>query len=342
MDLFPSRQILRPAAGVLVESGVRIARPKRDEKVWAEQRRLAQLAHHMKAYELGLSRFNLQQFSGFQSYDSIINAITALGQGNDFAFMKSSIAPGLAGYWHSTWFDAGNPGAGAAMGATGTGTSYDTNPVTGAIQFASVSPAVRVMLSFGAMSVVACQLKIVDRVMGVGALAMTTATSVTAVSPNLSTGGRYITGIPLNVYLETSTAATSTTTAVTGYLSSYTNQGGTGSRSAGASSIAYASGLPKIGDSLGPLALQAGDTGVEASATFTVSTAATASMVAGLLWAREYATISLPANTWVERDLVLQIAGLPQIFDTACLSFLYVSSAATASIITGVVRTVYQ
>lgn len=347
---FPSRQIYRPSAGVLTSDGYRIAPPmltSAERRRRAEQVRLAKLLHHMKCEEADRNRnpkhFDLQMFAGFSSYDDLINAITVLGQADDYTFSKQSIAPGLASYWHSTWYEPGTPGAGVAPAGSTTGTAYDgtgSNNV-GGIGFTAVSTKQRYLVSFGAMSVIANTLLLVDRLMG-SALASSLASTGSKTAGNATALPRYTTGIPVQTGLETILAATSTTTAVAAHLLSYTNQNGGGSGHVGGQ-VAYATGLPKIGDVLPTfLPLASGDTGITACATVNCDVAATASMTAALVYYRVLAVIPLPANTWVERDLVLQIAGLPRVYDAACLSFLYAASSATASVITGLVRTAYQ
>jgi hypothetical protein len=92
---------------------------------------------------------------------------------------------------------------------------------------------------------------------------------------------------------------------------------------------------------MGPLPLAAGDTGVQACSTLNIDTANTAG-VFNFVQLRPLVYLPIVANQWNERDLVLQIAALPRIFDGASLGCYMLASAAAAQNIWWQIRTAYE
>jgi hypothetical protein len=175
---------------------------------------------------------------------------------------------------------------------------------------------------------------IADRLVAVSGISLATATTVTVSSTTLP---RYTSGLGVQAWLEITTALSTTAPIVN--LASYSDDtGGTGLVG---SSITAPTATLAAGNMIGPLPLaSAGSSaGVKAVSTLTVGTAA-ATGVCNLVLLKPLCYLSLPFGTWVERDLVVQSAALPRIFDGACLMMMAFGS------LTGVLslqlRTAYE
>jgi hypothetical protein len=83
-----------------------------------------------------------------------------------------------------------------------------------------------------------------------------------------------------------------------------------------------------------------GDKGVRSVETLNVGTAGTAGVVTVLLM-QPLAFLPIIANQWNERDLVLQLSALPQIYDGASLGLAVLASGTTALNIWGNIRIAY-
>jgi hypothetical protein len=268
---------------------------------------------------------------GFYSYDDLINQITFNGNYNDYNFYKISSDPSAAGVWHCLWTSAGNPGAGGTPGTSGSGTVY--NAAVGGMNFNAVSPLQRSVLSFGAVSTQNCTLMVYDRLAAISGISTSSTGSKAAVTPTFT---RYSSGSGLNsnvqVWGEITTAITGTPIL---YLSSYTNQNGISGRVGGSITLSSLS----INDAfLFPLATT--DTGVQSVNSIYVSTSATGIFNVVLL--RPLAYLPLLVNQWNEKDLVLQLAHLPTIYDNATLAFMFLANSTTAPQIYGRFATGYE
>jgi hypothetical protein len=269
--------------------------------------------------------------AGFSSYDDLITQITTNGQANDAISYKTGSTMQGAGFWHRTWIAAGYPAAGSEpAGTPGAAHSADTHAVT----FGNVSTKQRYGVSFGAVATQSCTLMLHDRLVGVGGLSSASTGSKTVSSAALT---RYTSGAQVQAWLEVTTAST-TTQAVT-HLLSYTGDVN-GAGQVGANFTWPAAATVKD-CAVGPMPLVAGDTGVKACSTINVDTANTAG-VFNFVQLRPLVYLPLIANQWNERDLVLQLAALPQIFDTACLGHYCLASAVTATNFQWQIRTAYE
>ncbi|MDE2101365.1 MAG: hypothetical protein KGL39_29225 [Patescibacteria group bacterium] len=257
--------------------------------------------------------------AGFNGYDQIISSIVA-GQCDDYWGVKVSGANTAAGVWHTTWLDSGFPGAGSAPAAT-PGTVYN-GATNGSINFANQSPSQRYGLSVGATATQSMTLWVVDRLVAVSGLSTASTGSKTVSSSAIA--GRYTSGAGVQAWLEVTTATTTTAPVV--HLLSYTNQAGsTGQVGA---QVTFPAAATKLGDMI-QLPLQAGDSGVQAVSTLNVDTASSAGAV-NLVLLKPLAAIPLVASQWNERDLVLQLAALPRIFDGANLMLMFQNTGTTA------------
>jgi hypothetical protein len=270
--------------------------------------------------------------AGFSSYDDLINEMTTNGKALSWDYTKTGPVAEAAGQWASLWYAAGSPGAGADPAAT-PGTAYDDT--AGSMFFTDQSPDQKHLVTFGGAASVNCSVMLYDRLVGVSGISVA------------STGNKTINSTALPRYSGTAAAVVSawvevttatTTTAVVMSMNSYTNQAGTAGRAgatitfpAVATDVRWMANLP----------LQAGDQGVRSiEVGVNVATAAAAGVI-NVLLLRELAVIPMLANIWNERDLVLQLAAMPRVFDGGSLALAQLATATTATNHWGTVRLAY-
>lgn len=181
------------------------------------------------------------------------------------------------GPWIGYWTTMVRPTPGSAPAST-PGTAY-TN-ATGGIVFPDTSPnlkyLIRSLVTFETGNSDLICIKFVDRLVGVGGLVLTSTGNKTVNSTALP---RYTDGGGVEAWLEVSTAGS--TTAATVSMNSYTNQDNQNARAGG--SISFATATQPANALLGPLPLQAGDTGVKSVETINVSVAAGGSATVNLI-----------------------------------------------------------
>jgi hypothetical protein len=265
---------------------------------------------------------------GFTSYNDIINAISVSGKIFDYFFWKSAPVVQAAGQWGSMWYANGEPGAGADPAAT-PGTQYDN--VIASIYAPDCDPETRHGLTFGAVSSQNLSLMLYDRLIGVSGLALGSTGDKNISSSALP---RYTDGIGVMAALEITTGSTA---AGTMSLSSYTDEHDAGSAGPSFSLPAAATAIR----TWVPIPLQAGDHGIKSATTLNVSVAATGG-VANFILYKPLVTIPLLANLWNEKDLVLQLSGLPRLYDGHCLALAYLATGTTAPNIYGQLRAAYE
>ncbi len=263
--------------------------------------------------------------AGFSSYDDLINELTTNGKRFDWDFLKAGPAAEAAGQWVSHWYAAGSPGAGSDPAAT-PGTAYDDT--AGSMFFSDVSPDQKHLLTFGAAATVNCTLMLYDRLVGVSGITLNSTGNKTVNSTALP---RYsgTASAEVEAWVEVTTATTGTAPVVS--MNSYTNQDGTTGRAGGTLTFPAAATDVRW---MAKLPLQAGDKGVQAISTLNVATAGTAG-VCNVILIKPLAYLPLVANLWNERDLVLQLARLPRVFDGACLATAQLATATTATTVWG-------
>lgn len=268
---------------------------------------------------------------GFTSYDDIINQTTTNNQTDDRQLYKTGPALQGAGTWSRLFLAAGIPAAGTEPAAT-PGAAYSAN--TSCWTFGNVSPKERYGLSFGGVATQNTTLMLYDRLVGVGGISIAATGAKTVNSAALT---RYTTGAGVQCWLEVSTATTTTAAVVN--LNQYTGDVNGAAQTGG--NITFPAAATVAQAAIGPLPIAAGDTGVKSvQVGLNVVTATTAGVVSVVLL-RPLAFLPIIANQWNERDLVLQLASLPQVFDTACLSLYMLATAATATNVWASLKTGY-
>ena len=263
---------------------------------------------------------------GFANYDAIINALTT-GKGQQKFFQKASITS-VAAFWYRLWNAAGVPGAGVDPTPALQG-QVPARDIAGALaQNNPISPATLHMLSFGAGGGTMGTLMIYDRLWHVGGISLTVNTLQTftgVVAPS-----RHSDGIGNLLLVEITTASTATASTFT---VNYTNEHDVSGRQATLVGGFVAS---EPVNRCYFLALQASDHGVKSVQSCQLGTAKTAGVAnLILLNAAEIACVPWVANSWTERDLVLQMANLPRLLDDACLTLMVLASTTSTGMIYG-------
>jgi len=250
--------------------------------------------------------------------------------------------------WQTSWYtqtttttqpNVVGPDPAAASGTPGAGGEAYTNNTAGMILPDGGSYTKRLFdFTVRDYSGSVGAIKLIDRLVAVGSIAITSTGNKNVNSVALP---RYTTGEGVEVYFEIQTAGTTTAPVVS--LASYTNQDGTGGR-VGATAITFNSVTATKGCLQGPIALQAGDTGVRSVETINVATAAGGScainvvLVRTICWNGNASTNArgMPAST---RKSPLPFIDFPRIYDGATLQWMR-KGASSNSIVEGYVRVV--
>jgi hypothetical protein len=256
--------------------------------------------------------------------DGLVSAIAASApNGNRLPYIKTALAGTFAaGDWVSLWSAPGQPGTGATPTAFGSGGNVQTSAIVGAIPFTNPASGNSYLARLFATSSVPGTLVFYDRLWACSALLATVNTVQTIVgAPALTRPDAN--GINAEIWIEATTAIGTTASNVS---CSYTNQGGT----AGHTTTSQAMVVSKpIGWAM-QLPLVAGDTGVQTIQSCTFSAAMTTGAV-NLCIQRRVAEFAIPAAylSFPPQDPFW--AGLPQIYNSACLvAYFMVGSGAAA------------
>jgi hypothetical protein len=274
----------------------------------------------------------------FSSVDDLVAEITA-GKSIIAPFQKiiPNGATGVAGRYYDTWLGAGSTGTGVYSGAAGSWNQM-TSASAGALPLnAAVNPDTRHLTAIGAMTTAATA---IGGLWLCDYLAYQPSCVITGAPTALTTGAlpRYATGDGVQVMVVTQTAAGAATPSLT---LTYTDQGGTaGNVATAVTSIANSAPVAQLWGVQGPfLPLATGDTGVRSVASYSLATGTTGTVA--FVYVKPLAFIPMPiVNIFSERDMLYQLANLPQIQDGACLGFIHQAAGAlaTASAINGYIQ----
>lgn len=246
-------------------------------------------------------------------------------------FLKVGANMEAAGVLHSLFYSSGAPGAAVAPspGLAGAAlTSYAgqlpfSNPVSGNTYLNRLSAA----------ATVAGKLILIDRLWHNSGLVVTTTTGQTINSVTWPARDRNgaTAGTGINVAIEVSTATTNASP-VTNTTLTYTNDAGTGSRTATISSFPATA----VGGSFIPFQWNAGDTGIRSIQTCTLGT----SYGAGAIHLVAYRVIAeLPCTLGNAGQAIDAVTGgFPQLFDNSVLQLIWLPVATTAGNFTGAVH----
>jgi len=275
--------------------------------------------------------------AGFASFDDIVNALSALGQGLDSPFQKIGTAPEAAGVWHSLWRVGPYPSAGgdgaAGSGTPGAGGTALTLADGTLAYWADQSGKQKHLLAVDVRATVACTAVLYDRLVSVSGISLVGTGNKNVGSVALP---RYTGGEGVQAFLEVTTVTA--TSAVVG-TASYTDQGGT----SGATSPAFTFPAAATNvDTLIPIGLASGDYGVKSVETLNLTTASGGSGACNLILAKELARIPLLANQTNTRDFLSQVMAVPRIYDGASLMLAMIATGSTAATIDGHLFAAYK
>jgi len=276
--------------------------------------------------------------AGWATYADLKSEVIDKGKYYEVTFNKVGSAPELSSFpfvTHSLWKVGAIPAAGADP-ATTPGTAYDDT--AGSMFFPDQSSDRKFLLSFGASSQPpASSLVLYDRLVGVSGISVASTGNKTINSAALPRySGADSEGV--ECWLEVTTATTATAPVVS--LNSYTNQAGTTGRAGG--TVTFPAAATNVDTIIGPMPLQAGDTGIRSiEVGLNVATAASAGVI-NVLLLRRIAAIALPtANEYYETQYVGEMLALPRIFDGACLCLMQYAVSNTATTFNGKIMVGY-
>lgn len=264
----------------------------------------------------------------FTTYDGVVSAL-GNGAGQQRFFQKATLTT-TANNAFSLWQEAGTPAAGA-FGSADAKRLIDGS-ITGGLRFAAPGGANKLYLtSVGISSTVAAgAFLILDRLVDVS-WNLNTGTAQRTFGAGTGDPNRWngvdAAGNQIMVEITTALAAGTTTFTV-----EYTNESGTATRNT--QSITMAASMPvkriNVSNAHIFLPLQAGDIGVRSIQKATNGTTNTG--VCCISVVRPICLIPIPlANSWVERDLILQIALMPEIKSALGASLMMAALCATTS-----------
>jgi hypothetical protein len=279
---------------------------------------------------------------GFATYDDLISEITTGGKRIPRLFQQNATTAPVAANWYSMLPVGGIPGS-HTFPANSLAYQTLTDASTGVLTHGgNVSTDTKHILNLMAMASAGSPPPVV-MVVDIGGYYGPFTQSISAQTFTGTPQTRYDTlGGWQMCLINSGTAMGATASNIT--TLTYVDQGGASSTIPTTPSVAVTAstvaptatlGARVITSIAGPfIPLAAGDTGVRSVTNITFSAANTGNMA--LLLVRTLATIPCPtANVPAERDLVMQLASLPRVFDGAALSFLVYFPAATGATITG-------
>lgn len=249
--------------------------------------------------------------------------VAAIASGQYVDTEASSMTSKGQGLFQSLWKAGGRPGGGASPSSTAG--IVPTSSTAGAIPFTNPGGSNTLyMARLEVSSSTAESLIVYDRLVTSDGLSGTVTTSQTIGTPALT---RYTSGVGVGLWIEWYTATGGTGTTAT---FSYTNQAGTSGQS---TSVAFPA-TPVAGQML-PVPLAAGDSGVKAvaSCTLTGSTGTAGSF--GVTLAARLTTVPLAVAS-IGQLYDYAGLGLPVIQANACLAYITLcTSTNTGTIISG-------
>jgi hypothetical protein len=235
----------------------------------------------------------------------------ALGRSRSIRCQKASQTAEGAATWHSLWKAIGNPAAGSTP-PTGNG-AVPTRATAGAHgQPNATGGRYLYLLGLAAQGATVGTLLVYDRLWHNSAFDCNIATLQSIASPPTLPNRPDATGDGVELWGEFYTAPGATGATFTAV---YTNEAGTGSRSA---TYTHPANAESVGQMV-PFILQAGDFGVRTVASLQLSLGTGSVGDFGLVLLRPIAEIDITlVNTPNFRDVVQ--VGMPRIYDDACLA----------------------
>lgn len=255
--------------------------------------------------------------------------------GYPISFYKSGTAPEAAGRFYSWGKDAGYPGAWApgTPGLSGRATDGTAAADLGCLPYKNATTGSNYLAAFSATASVACQLYLIDVLWVNSGIAVATLTAQTINSVTFPARDRdgSTNGVDVQVGILV-TAATTNAGAITGTTLSYTNSGGTGSRTG---TITAVGGFPATGvvGTLVPFELAAGDVGVRSIQSITLTTSYAGGSISLVAYRKIAAASCLLAN--VGSAGAVYVPPGVKLYNGSCLMPIGLMSATTATVISG-------
>lgn len=242
-------------------------------------------------------------------------------------FGKAVTGTMVAGRPWSTWALAGNPGAGA-FSASLAGVAL-SNPTNGQIPFTNAASGNAYLNRFQGAATIAGTLMLCDRLWHNGGFTITTTTGQTVNSAAFpardvdgTTNGN---GVLVGIEVSATCGAAAPAPTIT-----YTNQSGTGSRSAG---LWFPTANSPAAGSFFPFGLQAGDTGIRSIQTYTQNTSWVSGTI-NLVAYRVLATLEL-TGAYVPNAVDAITGGFPILYPDSVPYLIFIPSTTTTSNISG-------
>ncbi|MGL5912124.1 MAG: hypothetical protein ACRCZP_19125 [Phycicoccus sp.] len=254
------------------------------------------------------------------SRDGLVASVAA---GPGYGFYKPSVTS-VAGVYHSLFRAAGNPGAGAAIGASASAAAF-TRASAGALELPAPS-AITYLAGLAAVGSATGTLLLCDRIGEYVADANAASTALGA----LTLPGRATGMVGIRAWLEIGVALGAT--APGAITLTYTNQGGTAARTATITTGTVPASA--IAGRTVPFTLQAGDTGVQTAQTVAHTATGTAGartlvVLRKILGRVAIGTANIGATLgWPE-------TGLAQIGDDACLELVWLPTGTSTGVVEG-------
>ena len=241
-------------------------------------------------------------------------------------FAKNVTGTMVAGRPWSLWSLAGNPGAGTFDNTLG-GVALTSN--NGQINFTNPSSGNTYLARLQGQATIAGTLMLVDRLWHNGGFSITTTTAQTVNSATFpardadgSTNGK---GVLVGIEVSAACGAAAPAPTLT-----YTNQAGTGSRTA---SLWFpTANSPAIG-SFFPFGLMSGDTGVRSIQSLTLGTSWVSGTI-NLVAYRVLASLEL-TGAFVPNAIDALTSGFPRLYDNTVPMLIFIPSTTTTSNISG-------
>lgn len=228
-------------------------------------------------------------------------------------YVANTVDTWAAGLLYSTWKYDGFPGP----GATPTTVVAPTNSSAGAIPFTDPGGGREKWLMSASLATVSssvAHLFLYDRLLTIGSLDGTVTTAQT-VGGSLT---RHTGGAGNQIWIEIYSAVGTTARTIT---ASYTNQAGTSGRTTQATIFGGSTGTVGNDDrAMIQLPLQAGDTGVQAVASVTISATTGTAGNFGVTVASPIAFLAFDENGGAVRNFATGMPGLPEVEAGACLA----------------------
>ena len=280
---------------------------------------------------------------GFSTVDQLVNASSNAGSMQRIPFSKTMASVSVLNVPHSLWMATGLPQAGTYPTAAATSGRVLLSSTQGGIPYGNAPGGTNHLITMGCTTITSGALGtliLVDRIADINLAVTTAAGALTGCTGTSRMAATTAPGDGGMIWAEVSSALGATTGTTPVY--SCTNQLGTTGSLVSVPMTASAI----VGRSPNTLLWQVPST-VGSMSTRSIDSISTAGTIqtgnVSLAIVRALGTIPIVALAqYVERDFVVEIPNLPFIYSSACLSFIFIPSAAVTATIFGELRMCYN